>query len=41
MLSKTARPYDPAALPPQERLRRNITDIYASNELSARRTQDT
>ena len=40
MLSKNARPYDPEALPPQQRLRANISDLYASNEISARRTQD-
>ena len=37
MLHKTSRPYDPSLLPPDERLKRNIADLYASNVLSGAR----
>ena len=40
MFSKTARPYDASAVPPAKRLRRNLVDLYASNELSATRAQE-
>ena len=40
MFSKTARPYDASAVPPAKRLRRNLVDLYASNEMSATRAQE-
>ena len=40
MFSKTARPCDASAVPPAKRLRRNLVDLYASNELSATRAQE-
>lgn len=40
MLSKSRRPYDPAKLPVGQRLKRNIGDLFAGNELSGNRTQE-
>ena len=40
MLSKTARPYDPSDLPAPKRLRANIADLYATNQVSAKRIQE-
>ena len=40
MHSKNARPYDPAALPPQQRLRANVQDLFAGNQLSGKRAQE-
>ena len=40
MLSKHKRPYDPQTLPPDKRLRANLGDVFSSNQLSARRTQE-
>ena len=37
MLSKKKRAYDPAALPPERRLRANLGDLLARNELPATR----
>ena len=40
MLHKTRRSYDPAVLPADERLTRNIVDLWATNTLSAARAQE-
>ena len=40
MLSKRKRPYDADSLPPEQRLRANLADVYSSNTLSASRTQE-
>ncbi len=40
MLSKGKRPFDPKELAPPKRLRANVQDIYANNQLSALRTQE-
>ena len=40
MLSKTARPYDASELPAPKRLRANVADLYATNQLSAKRIQE-
>jgi hypothetical protein len=40
MLSKTKRPYDPAALPAEKRLRANVQDLFANNLLSGKRIQE-
>ena len=40
MLHKTKRSYDPAVLPPDERLARNIVDLWATNTVSAARAQE-
>lgn len=40
MLSKLRRPYDPANLPPEKRLRPNLADVYGSNQLTANRVQE-
>jgi hypothetical protein len=40
MLSKTKRPYDPAALPAEKRLRANVQDLFANNLLSGTRIQE-
>lgn len=40
MLSKTKRPYDPEALPPDKRLRANVQDLFANNLLSGKRLQE-
>ena len=37
MLSKNKRPYDAGELPPSQRLRSNLGDLYARNELPASR----
>ena len=37
MLSKRQRPYDAASLPPSKRLRQNLGDLLARNELPATR----
>ena len=39
MLSKRAKPYDEASVPPSKRLARNVQDLVGSNALSARRLQ--
>ena len=40
MLSKNKRPYDAGALPPSQRLRSNLTDLYATNSLSSERIHE-
>lgn len=40
MLSKNKRPYDPNELPPDKRLKSNLTDLWASNTISSSRTQE-
>ena len=40
MFSKNKRPYDPETLPPVARLRRNVTDLFAGNDIAAPRAQD-
>ena len=40
MLHKTKRSYDPAVLPADERLTRNIVDLWATNTVSASRAQE-
>jgi hypothetical protein len=40
MLSKLKRPYDPEALPPTKRLKANLQDVLAGNQLPATRTQE-
>ena len=40
MLSKTKRPYDPEALPPDKRLRANVQDLFANSLLSSKRLQE-
>ena len=40
MLSKTKRPYDPEALPPDKRLRANVQDLFANSLLSGKRLQE-
>ncbi len=36
-MSRKRRPYDPDSLPPAQRLRANLRDLYASNEISGQR----
>ena len=40
MLSKTARPYDASSWPAAKRLRANLADLYATNQVSAKRIQE-
>ena len=40
MLSKNKRSYDPEALEPNTRLRRNLGDLLARNELSGNRVAE-
>ena len=40
MLAKNKRPYDPSSLGAEERLLANVRDLYASNTLSAERSQE-
>ena len=40
MLSKNKRAYDRDEIPPTQRLKRNIQDIFASNELSGSRCHE-
>ena len=40
MLSKRAKPYDEASVPPNKRLARNVQDLVGSNAMSARRIQE-
>ena len=40
MFSKRQRAYDPDALPPAQRLRANVTDLYTSNAISAERAHE-
>ena len=39
-MQKHKRGYDPGDLPPEKRLRANFQDLYASNLLNAKRTQE-
>lgn len=40
MLSKNQRPYDVSELPPARRLRPNLQDLFASNQISGSRVQE-
>ncbi len=40
MLNKNKRPYDAEALPPGQRLRGNVADVFRNNLLSGSRTQE-
>jgi hypothetical protein len=40
MFSKKKRSYEPSELPPSKRLRANLQDAFASNQLSGQRTQE-
>ena len=40
MLNKNKRPYDAAKLPPAQRLRSNIVDLFASGQVPASRAQE-
>ena len=40
MQSKNKRPYDSDSLPPSQRLRANLQDLFASNQLTGKRTQE-
>ena len=40
MFSKRQRSYDPDALPPEKRLRANVTDLFTSNAISAERAHE-
>ena len=40
MLSKAKRPYTPSDLPPDKRLRANVTDLFVTNVVSGLRTQE-
>ena len=40
VLSKNKRPYDPSRLPPAQRARANMQDLFANNALSGSRAQE-